>query len=427
MKAEDVVIRRLETIGDFRQAEEAQRVIWGIQDDTEVVPLHALLTAQKNEGLVLGAFDGGNMVGYLFGFLGRTPEGKEKHCSHQMGVVPTHRGQGIGEALKCRQREFALDQGLDLITWTYDPLEGRNAYLNIHKLGAVCRTYFRNLYGEMQDSLNAGLPTDRFQVDWWIRSPRVESRFSKKAPSPPATLAALLSEGATIANEVVLNGAGLPVTLPGEPHRNAAVLLEIPPSFQEIKQSNLKLARDWRFLTRALFEDYFENGYVVVDFLSEVRDGRRRSFYVLEHQPARSDGGRRARLAAEKQAAVQVGMDLYNAGQYWECHEVLEEVWLEARPEDKLFLQGLIQAAAAFHKYLVQKNAVGAIKLLTRALNKVTRYSDDYMGLDMETFKYGLSTCWREVIELGQRHIEEFDAGLVPALRWIDGDVIRES
>lgn len=420
MKAENILIRRLESIEDFRLAEEAQRIIWGVQDDTEVVPLHALLTAQKNGGLVLGAFDGDRMVGYLFGFLGRTPEGKEKHCSHMMGVFPKYREQGIGEALKRRQREFVLNQGLDLITWTYDPLESRNAYLNIRKLGVICRTYLRNVYGEMQDSLNVGLPTDRLEVEWWIRSPRVEARFSMKAPSPPTTLDDLLSQGAAVVNEVEMDNAGLPTTLSWAPHRSPIVLVEIPAKIQEVKQANIKLARDWRLLTRALFEEYFDQGYVVVDFVSEVKDNQRRSFYVLEHEPALEDGQRPARLKAEERAAIQAGMDLYNAGQYWECHEALEEVWLEARPEDRLFLQGLIQAAAAFHKYLVQENAVGAIKLLTRALNKLTRYSDDYMGLDMGSFKYGLNNCWREIIDLGQRHIDEFDAAMVPALQWIE-------
>lgn len=420
MAAKNVVIRELETVQDFRMAEDVQGKIWGIQDRTVVTPLHALITAQKHGGLVLGAFDGDKMVGYLFGFLGRTPAGKDKHCSHQMGVLPKYQGQGVGEAMKRRQREFALSQGLDLVTWTCDPLESPNAYLNVAKLGAICHQYIQNLYGELEDELNAGLPTDRFQVEWWIRSPRVETRFSEKTPSPPTTLDDLLEEGAAIVNQVELDDDGLPATLSWEPHRNATVLVEIPAHFQEVKRANNALARDWRLLTRALFEEYFEAGYVVVDFISEMQNGRRRSFYVLEYQPAFLDGEEPARLTAEDRAAIQAGMDLYNSGEYWECHEALEEVWLEARPEDKLFLQGLIQAAAAFHKYLVQENAVGGVKLLTRALNKLSRYSDDYMGLDMRSFKQGLSACWREIIDLGQRHIGEFDPGSVPELRWLD-------
>lgn len=418
MKAEGIVIRPLETIEEFQMAEDAQRVIWEMQGDADVVPLHVLLTAQKNGGLVLGAFDGDKMVGYLFGFLGRTPEGKDKHCSHMMGVVPKYRALGIGEALKRRQREFVLSQGLDLVTWTYDPLESRNARLNITKLGGICRTYIRNLYGEIRDALNAGLPSDRFQVEWWVCSRRVTTRLAEETPRP--TLDEVLSQGAAIVNEVELDSAGLPATLSWAPHRDAMVLVEIPANFQQIKHADMKLARDWRLLTRALFEEYFDDGYVVTEFISEVRDGHRRSFYLLEHQPALEEGGRPGELRAEDRAAIQQGMDLYNSGQYWECHEALEAVWLEAPAEDKPFLQGLIQASAAFHKYLVQKNAVGAIKLLSRALDKLIRYSDDYMGLDMGPFKAGLNTCWREIVDLGQRHIEEFDASLVPTLRWID-------
>jgi predicted GNAT superfamily acetyltransferase len=420
VKAEDIVIRPLETIEDFQKAEDVQRAAWGMLDDTEVTPLHVLLTAQKNGGMVLGAFDGDKMVGFLFGFLGRTPGGKEKLCSHMMGVVPKYRERGVAEALKRQQREIALDQGIALVTWTYDPLESRNAYLNIAKLGAICRTYIRNLYGELQDSLNAGLATDRFEAEWWVRSPAVTSRLSEKAPSPLVTLEDMLKRGAAIVNEVDWDSAGLPATISWAPHREPFVLVEIPADFQEIKQTNIKLARDWRLLTGALFEEYFEAGYVVVDFVSEVNDGRRRSFYVLEHEPALGDVRLPVQLSAEDRAVIQAAMDLYNAGQYWECHEALEAVWLEASAEDKLFLQGLIQSAAAFHKYLAQKNAVGAIKLLTRALNKLTSYSDDYMGLDMGPFKSELSNCWREIINLGQRHIDEFDMTLVPDLRWLE-------
>jgi predicted GNAT superfamily acetyltransferase len=415
----EIVIRRLEAIEEFHQAEEVQRQVWEMENDREVVPAHLLITAQKNGGLVLGAFDGKRMVGYLFGFLGRTEDGKLKHCSHQLGVLASHRGRGIGAALKAEQRRFVIQQGLDLVTWTYDPLESANARLNIAKLGAICRTYLRNVYGELRDRLNVGLPTDRFQVEWWVRSPRVEARFAGKATPPSRTLDDVLAAGGKVVNEVQFDASGLPETLAWEPVQAPAVIVEIPASFQQIKAQNLNLARDWRFLTRAIFETYFDEGYTVVDFITTVEDGRRRSFYVLEPNVDLGQGTGHQSLGAQARAGIQAGMDLYNAGKYWESHEALEEVWLAAPPETRLFLQGLIQASAAFHKYLVQKNAVGAIKLLTRALDKLTRYSDDYLGLDMGSFKLGLHRCWRQIITLGQRHCDEFDPQLVPALRWI--------
>lgn len=413
MGAEGIDVRRLTTVAEFRQAEDVQRRTWGMHGDTDLVPLHLLLTAHKNGGLVLGAFDGPRMVGYLFGFLGRTAAGDLKHCSHMVGVVPEYRGRGIAPQLKVWQREWTLAQGLDLITWTYDPLESRNAYLNIAKLGAICRTFLPNLYGEIRDDLNTRLPSDRFEVEWWIRSPRVEARLSGDDAADALSAAA---EGPI--NEVEVNDAGLPALKSWQPARGRRILVEIPADFQALKSADFELARSWRMETRAIFEDCFAAGYVVMDFSSTVRDGRRRSYYVLVHEPEELATDPLVHFSREDRQGIRTGIDLYNAGEYWACHEELEAVWLDARSEDRVFLQGLIQAAAAFHKYLVQGNAVGAVKLLTRALNKLTRYSDSYMGLEMGDFKRGLSVCWREIIDLGQRHIDEFDRALVPELRW---------
>ena len=420
MKSENIVIRPVDTIEACQQAEEVQRLAWGMEDNLEVVPTHVLITAQKNGGIVLGAYDEDTMVGFVFGFLGRTPAGRDKLCSHMVGVIPKYQSHGIAEALKWEQRQFALQQGLDLVTWTYDPLQGRNAHLNIAKLGAICRTYIRNLYGEMQDALNAGLPTDRFLVEWWVRSPAVEARFTHRDAWPHPTLEDLLEEGVAIINEVEVNDAGLPATLSWAPHRDPKVLLEVPGDFQAIRKADLKLARDWRLLTRAIFEEYFDAGYAVVDFISHVEDGQRRNFYVLEYQTISNLNRPPVQLSAADRAAIQAGMDLYNAGLYWEAHEAWEEVWLRLPTPEKIFVQGLIQATATFHKYLVQRNAVGAVKLLTTALNKLTRFSDDYMGLDMGPFKRALSQCWRTIIDLGQERIDEFDTTLVPELRWIE-------
>lgn len=418
MHADEIDVRQLATVDEFRQAEDVQRHAWGMHGDTDLVPLHLLLTAQKNGGLALGAFDGTRMVGYLFGFLGRTPVGDLKHCSHMVGVVPEYRGRGIALQLKARQRAWVLEQGLDLVTWTYDPLESRNAHLNIVKLGAICRTFLPNLYGEIRDDMNAGLPSDRFEVEWWVRSPRVEARLAGDDNVAAGAVDAVAGDGNGAINVVELNDAGFPVPKSWQPPQERHALVEIPADFQSLKTADFNLARRWRTETRAIFEDCLGAGYAVMDFVSHVHDGRRRSYYVLVHEPDALSAEPRVHLSGADRESIQSGMDLYNAGEYWACHEELEEVWLDAPSEDKLFLQGLIQAAAAFHKYLVQENAVGAVKLLTRSLNKLTLYSDSYMGLEMGAFKRGLSVCWREVIELGQRHIDEFDRQLVPQLLW---------
>jgi predicted GNAT superfamily acetyltransferase len=251
-------------------------------DDTSVVSLHLLLTAQKNGGLVLGAFDEqGTMVGFVFGFLGMTDQGQVKHCSHMAGVLPEYQGQQIGYRLKLAQREHVLAQGLDLATWTYDPLEGTNASLNIGKLGVICRTYLPDVYGDTGIQLHLGLPTDRFEVEWWVRSRWVEEHLGSRHGK--LTLDKALDMGVERANQTEFDGRGL---LRSEmDHRTPsaeAVLIEIPADFQAIKSADMGLAREWRAQTREIFENCFDAGYVATDFISEVQEGRRRNFYFLQ-------------------------------------------------------------------------------------------------------------------------------------------------
>jgi len=180
------VIKLLESPEEMALIESLQRAVWP-GSETDVVPAHMLVTAVHNGGIVAGAFVDEQLIGFVFGFPGieSTPDGpRPKHCSHMMGIHPDHRDSGIGFALKRAQWQMVRHQGLDHITWTYDPLLSRNAYLNIAKLGAVCNMYRRSEYGEMRDGLNAGLPSDRFQVDWWIHTRRVERRLSKRPRRP---------------------------------------------------------------------------------------------------------------------------------------------------------------------------------------------------------------------------------------------------
>jgi len=281
-----ILVRPLETIAEFHAAEEVQRQVW-LGTDLDVVPLHMLTTVAHNGGLVLGAFHADRLVGFLLGFLG-TDEGQMnrpalarlKHCSHMMGVLPEYQGQHVGYQLKLAQRDHVSAQGVRLITWTYDPLESRNGHLNIARLGAVCHTYLESVYGEMRDGLNAGLPSDRFQVDWWITSPRVKERmFGQRAP---LVLESFTSAGAVIVNPSLAGEDGL--TRPAEVWRTAdstLALIEIPANFQSIKVRDMGLAQAWRSQTRSLFREAFGSGYWVTDFFHEPVEGRLRSFYAL--------------------------------------------------------------------------------------------------------------------------------------------------
>ncbi|MCX7681007.1 MAG: hypothetical protein N2508_03400 [Anaerolineae bacterium] len=274
-----IEIRPVQSIPEYRAIEQLQREIWGL-DDVEIVPDHVLLTAQKNGGLVLGAFEvqpetgEERLIGFVFGFLGLTPAGQLKHCSHIAGVAPAYQNQNVGYRLKLAQRAFVLGQGIELITWTFDPLESRNARLNFHKLGVTCNTYLRDLYGGMRDSLNVGVPSDRFQVDWHINSPWVVSRLRGEYQAP--RLQALLAEGVTIVNRVRPGDLPRPpdTTLPLEGEQ---VLIQIPSHFQAVKAADMELARAWREHSRALFEAAFARGYVAIDLLYEGEE----SFYLL--------------------------------------------------------------------------------------------------------------------------------------------------
>jgi predicted GNAT superfamily acetyltransferase len=275
----DPVIKLLESPEDMTLVEDLQRAVWH-GSETDVVPAHVFITAIHNGGMVIGAFLDEELVGFVFGFPGLdfTPDGpRPKHCSHMMGIKPGHRDSGVGFALKRAQWQMVRRQGIDHITWTYDPLLSRNAYLNIAKLGAVCNTYRRSEYGDMRDGLNAGLPSDRFQVDWWIHTRRVERRLSKRARRPlrledfsKAELQPLYTPQINASN----------LLQPPEhftPLEGRLLLAEVPSDFGAVKDADFALARDWRFFSREVFETAFARGYIVTDFIH----GHGRSFYVL--------------------------------------------------------------------------------------------------------------------------------------------------
>ncbi|MFQ5436574.1 MAG: hypothetical protein ACE5FD_17075 [Anaerolineae bacterium] len=283
----EIGIRPLASLSEMAEVEELQKTIWDIPD-IEIVPVHALHAIQFNGGALYGAYDDGRLVGFALGMLGAisSPEridqiaaARLKMYSVMAGVLPEYQDKGVGYRLKLAQREFALRVGLRLITWTYDPLESRNGRFNISKLGCVCQSYLRNFHGEMA-GINAGLPTDRFEVEWWITSNRVEGRVVKERR--PLSLDSLLSGGAAIINPAAWNENGLPIPPDSANSPKLLNLLEIPADFQAIKKTDPGLAQAWRQHTRELFESMFQQNYLVTDFVFDKGvNGRARSFYLL--------------------------------------------------------------------------------------------------------------------------------------------------
>ena len=174
MKADAVVIRECasKTLDELRSCVALQKEVWNFSD-AELVPLRMFVVAQKIGGQFIGAFEGGRLVGFAFDIPGA--RGGQSYLHSQMLAVRSeYLNQGLGRRLKLVQREEALSRGFNLIEWTFDPLELKNAYLNIERLGGIARRYNVNQYGITASPLQGGLPTDRLVAEWWLKSKRVE-------------------------------------------------------------------------------------------------------------------------------------------------------------------------------------------------------------------------------------------------------------
>ena len=173
MKTDSIVIRNCDNLEELRTAVALQKEVWNFTD-AELVPLRLFVVAEKVGGQVIGAFDGPRMVGFALAVPGVRGQHRYLH-SHMLAVLGDYRNYGLGRRIKLFQREEGMTRGFELIEWTFDPLEIKNAYLNIEKLGAIVRRYTINQYGITTSPLQGGLPTDRLIAEWWLKSKRVES------------------------------------------------------------------------------------------------------------------------------------------------------------------------------------------------------------------------------------------------------------
>lgn len=195
MTSDCIVLRRCHNIEEFRACVALQKEVWNFSD-AELVPLRMFVVADKVGGQVMGAFEGNAMVGFALSVPG-TRSGHIYLHSHMLAVRKDHRNGGLGRRLKMMQRDDALSRGIELIEWTFDPLEIKNAYLNIEKLGAIVRRYNINQYGITSSPLQGGLPSDRLIAEWWLKSKRVETLL-RAGKNPPLQIEISISVPAQI-------------------------------------------------------------------------------------------------------------------------------------------------------------------------------------------------------------------------------------
>jgi predicted GNAT superfamily acetyltransferase len=273
-----LTIRSVTTIDECRQIEALQTEIWHTPD-IDVVPDHLLITLARNAGIVLLAQEADQPVGFCYSFQAQTNQGRPKHCSHQCGVRPDAQSRNLGYQLKLAQREAVLAQGIDLITWTFDPLLSLNARLNIGKLGAVSQTYIRNLYGDMRAGINIGLDSDRLQVAWHLNSDHVTSKLNGTAAAR------------TISPDLILNpgqqteaGWLVPTDTVGS-FTEPLHYMQMPANIQTLKATAMPLAIAWQQQIRYLFQTAFAAGYVVADFIWQPQQTAGYYLFSLEIQP----------------------------------------------------------------------------------------------------------------------------------------------
>jgi predicted GNAT superfamily acetyltransferase len=263
-----IVIRDITDISEMRMVEQLQRDVWGVED-VDVFPALALRPQKDLGAILMGAFSGEKMVGFVFGFPGILA-GETIIHSDMLAVSPEFRSFGLGYSLKLAQRDKAIEMGMEKITWTYDPLQLRNANLNFGKLGVIADRYDINYYGQTSSFLH-NFGTDRLWVTWQVNSDRVKDRVERgSAPGNliegSSVVVSVGDDNEPVSNEVVW----------GEP-----IAIQIPADINRLKAEGNGKAERWREATRAAFTQALDAGYVVQEFVVTEDANRRFGSYLL--------------------------------------------------------------------------------------------------------------------------------------------------
>lgn len=270
--------RKLEKPEEFRQLLEVHRAVWG--DDG--VPTALQRALQDNGGLVLGAFADIYLAAFAISVLGWDGTTLYQY-SHATAVRPEYQNHHLGFRLKAFQRDETLKLGLSEVRWTFDPLQSRNARLNVRLLGGIPDRYYIHYYGQMPDNLNRDLESDRVRLRWEISTPRVEERLAGKVPTPEEDLARWKRSTAIVETEVGEKGLRTPTAV-AEPSGTPAHL-EIPFDLSAVREHEASSLRSWRHAVRDGFRAAFDAGYRVDDFAVVTAGHERRSFYFLSPAP----------------------------------------------------------------------------------------------------------------------------------------------
>jgi predicted GNAT superfamily acetyltransferase len=276
-----ITIRDLQSINDLKQVEGVERKVWGLSD-LDTMPLTFTVASREAGAIWLGAFDGSKMVGFAFGFLGAN-HGQLNLHSHMLAVLEPYRTLNLGYKLKLAQRERVLalrGNGLraEEITWTFDPLQSRNAHLNFAKLGVIADQYKVDFYGPETSSILHRNGTDRLWVRWPITSRRVQERVQGKR-----NRAEVLDALSTVLPLVRFNGDGKPARTDLQAAlRRQRVVIEIPGHVFDIEKKDPELARQWRLDTRWAFTEVLAAGFFVAEFCRRIRGQQGPGAYLLE-------------------------------------------------------------------------------------------------------------------------------------------------
>ncbi len=277
-----IAIRDLRSIDDLRQLKAVEKEVWGMADD-DALPLTLAIALKTAGNIFVGAFDKEKnkekLVGFAFGFLGRE-HGQTTIHSHMLAVLDDYRHLDLGSRLKQAQRERAMAMGVHEMTWTYDPLQSRNAHFNFSKLGVLSDTYKVDFYGPETSSMLHRNATDRLWVRWILNARRVRDRLAAKNTNLRAET---IDTMRLLAPLVRFDPSGKPARADlASSLARQRVSIEIPGDILEVEQADMGLAREWREATRWAFSEAIKAGFVVAEFCRSIRGNQGPGAYLLQ-------------------------------------------------------------------------------------------------------------------------------------------------